>query len=175
MIQLIDIIKNRKPIEIIEVLLENKDLYQKEIEERTKFSRNTVVKWLDFLVRNNFLEFKIRGKEKYYKVNKDNPILKKIKTIITLSKILPLVKDLEGENYIFGSAAKGEDDEKSDIDILIIGNPEKKELNEFVDKAIKLTKKPVKPIIMNPLDYSRLMRKDPVFYENIENSKIKLK
>ena len=57
MAQIIDILKSRKAFEIIEFFIENQDkeVYQSELSRRLKISRNTALKWLSVLSKNNFL------------------------------------------------------------------------------------------------------------------------
>lgn len=179
MIQLSGILKIKKAAELLEFFLNNPDteFYQTEIAKQLKISRTTLLKWINLLVENGLLEMKIRGKEKYYRLNKENPVVKQIKVLATVSKLHESIKILKGENvevYLYGSCARGEDVEESDVDILIVGKLEKRKLVELVESMKKSTGREVKPVVFNPLEYSNLARKDRVFYENIERNKIRL-
>ena len=179
MVQFADILKMKKAIEVLEFFLEHPEteFYQTEIANKLKISRVTLLKWLDLLTKNGLLELKTRGKSKYYKLNKDNPVVKQIKVLLTISKLYGPVKNLKEENvevYLYGSCAKGEDVEESDVDILIVGKLEKGKLIQLVEDMKKIMKREVKPVVFNPLEYSNLVRKDRIFYENVEKNKIRL-
>jgi len=177
MVQMIDILKSKKAIDIIEYFIENQgtELYQSEISRKLKISRNTIFKWLKILSEKNLLKMRISGKAKYFKLNRDNVIVKQIKILINVAKLSEIFKDVKGvEVYLYGSVAKGEDDKKSDIDLLIIGKMERKELIKVVESAGKILKREVKSLVLTPLEYAELSRKDKVLYENIEKNKIRL-
>lgn len=179
MLKVIDIFKTEKAMKVLEFFLANPEteFYQTEIAKKLKISRVTLLKWLRLLTKNELLESEVKGKSKYYRLNKDNPIVKQMKVLLTISKLYESVKPLKGENievYLYGSCARGEDTEKSDVDILILGKLERKKLVDLVEDMRKTMGREVKPVIFNPLEYSSLARKDRIFYENIEGSKIRL-
>jgi len=178
MVQIIDILKSKKPFEIIEFFIENQDkeVYQSEIARKLKISRNTALKWLSILNKNNFINEKTRGKMKYFWLNKDNVVVKQIKILVNVSKLFSVLKSLDGnlEIYLYGSVARGEDDERSDVDLLIVGKIEKDKLVKIVEDAKETMKREIKPLVLTPLEYTELSRKDKILYENIEKSKIKL-
>lgn len=179
MVQIIDLFKSKKVMEIINYFIENQDaeLYQSEISRKLKISRNTAFKWLNILNKKDILKTRISGKMKYFKLNKDNVIVKQIKILINvamLSEILKYLKDEGVEVYLYGSVARGEDDKESDVDLLITGKMERKKLIKIVESSKKVLKKEVKPLVLTPLEYAELSRRDKVLYENIEKNKIRL-
>ncbi len=177
MIKIVEILKARKCVELLEFFLEKPEteLYQTQIVKNVNISKATVLKWLGVLASYDLLKTRTEGRLKRYKLNLDNPIAKQLKILIMVSKLYSIALTLKGvEAYLYGSAARGEDTEKSDIDILIIGKIERKKLVEFAEIAKKIMKREVKPIILTPLEYSNLIRKDRIFYDNVEKSKIRL-
>ena len=72
-----------------------------------------------------------------YKANTDSQSFKSLKLLYTLDIFLEISEELEKELLypeaiiLFGSASKGEDTEKSDIDICIIGNEKKVNLKDI--------------------------------------------
>lgn len=175
---LIDIIKSRKAMDLLDFLIENQDqeFYQSELVKKVKISKNTLSKWVTNLLKNNIVSVRSMGKTKCYKLRKTHPILKQIKILLALAKIGDVVKLFGSgvEVYLYGSVARGEDDQVSDVDILVIGEIEKKELIDLVEKIQIKLKRDVKPLVLTPLEYSILARKDKALYENIERSKIRL-
>jgi predicted nucleotidyltransferase len=177
MIQVIDILKSKKAFEIIEFFIENQDkeFYQSEISRKLKMSRNTVLKWLSLLGKNNFLNERVSGKMKYFELSADNVVVKQIKILMNVAKLFDVFKHIEGvEVYLYGSIAKGEEDRESDVDILILGKIENKELVKIVEKAKSALERETKPLVLTPLEYAELSRKDKTLYENIEKSKVRL-
>jgi predicted nucleotidyltransferase len=81
---------------------------------------------------------------------------------------------LTNKVYLYGSVALGEDDQASDVDILIVGRLEKEEILELVEKMREKLRKEVKLHVLTPLEYSLLARRDKPFYESIEDSKIRI-
>ena len=63
-------------------------------------------------------------------------------------------KDFKAEVYLFGSFAKGEITEASDIDLLIIGNFKEK-MPERISEILKLTDLPVEPLCYTKEEFER--------------------
>jgi len=104
-----------------------------------------ILRWGPGRVERNVGDFIQKGviiekKEKIlklYRANKDSEEFKLLKLFYTLLKLRGLVEYLEKElRYpetivLFGSARKGEDDERSDVDICVVGKEKKVELEKF--------------------------------------------
>jgi len=178
MIQVIDILKSRKAVEIIEFFIENQDkeTYQSEISRKLRISRNTALKWLGLLTKNNFLNERISGKMKFFWLNKDNVVVKQTKILINVAKLSDVLRFVkEGlEIYLYGSAAKGEEDKESDVDLLMIGRIEREKLVKIVEDTRHAMGREIRPLVLTPLEYAQLSRRDKVLYENIEKSKVRL-
>jgi predicted nucleotidyltransferase len=175
---LIDIIKSKKAIELLEYLVEHQDeeFHHNQLAKRIKISKNTLSKWLNHLLENDILAASSRGKLKLYKLRKDHPVFKQFKILLTLTKLWDACKKLKRrvEIYLYGSVALGQDDQASDVDILILGKIENEELLQLVEKMRKSLGREVKPLVLTPLEYSVLARKDRALYESIEESKIRV-
>ncbi len=112
-----------------------------------------------------------------YKSNKENTFLKQFKILITISQLdffSTLADQFNIKAYLFGSAARGENHEHSDIDILIIGKINKEELINQHQKYSKKDNYKVQFQIFTPLEWSALAEKDKAFYERVEKDKIPL-
>jgi len=177
--RLIDILGSKYCIDILMLFLYRPadELYQADIIKQSDLSKMTVIKWLNFLESHSVLKTVKKGNLKYYSINKENPILKQLKVMINTMNVYESAEQLSGkglEIYLFGSSARGEDTEHSDIDILIIGKIDKHELVKFVDDVKARMRKNVNPIVMDPFEYSNLYRKDKTFYENVQRDRIRL-
>jgi predicted nucleotidyltransferase len=127
-----------------------KELSLREIAKKADVGAATSKACLDYLKKKDIVKRKIIGKSHLYSLNLDNFVVKHMKILNSLSIIKDsgLVKELL-ENYktissiaLYGSLARGEDTEKSDIDILIISR---------------------KPIKLNPLKSEKKINKEIVF------------
>jgi len=140
-----------KFMKFVEFFLVNpyKEVYIRELAKKLKISPFATKKYADVLVKDGLILDEKRANLRYLKANMTNLFFKHIKISYNIRKILKsgLVEYLK-ENLanvssiiLFGSLAKGEDEERSDIDILIIGKQKHLELDVFrsrLDKEITI-------------------------------------
>jgi len=130
---------------------------------KTKLSKKTV---FDALKKYSFLlKRETVGRAILHSLDLSNPITRSLKVLLTVSSLVgEIPKDFEGQVFLFGSAARGEDTEKSDWDALVIST-----------KRLSLKNPRIKPVFFNPLEYSALARKDKAFFDSMEKNKIRLR
>lgn len=161
---------------IMEIIFENptKRFQLRELARISKISTTGVKSVVNELIR---LEIIIKAKEKnyeYYEANRDNNKYKNFKKFYNINVIdeIGLIIYLEKElNYpeavfLFGSTARGEDVEASDIDIFVLSS-KKKEID--LDKYKKLLRRDIRLIIMNKDDFEKAKEKNPELINNIVN------
>jgi len=177
MVQLFELLNKRVVTKILQLFLDNPraEFYTAEIRKKIKISKGSSIKWLRVLVKEGFLIKSQRGKMSIFRLNVSNPIVKNLKILKNISLIYPAFRELSGkcEIYIYGSTARGEDIEDSDIDLLVLG----KMTNEISRKIEELRKKlnrNIKIMCMTELEWSQTSRKDPAFYERVEKDKIRV-
>jgi len=105
------------------------EMYQSEVIRVTGMPKTRAIRLLNQLTSYGLINEKVKAGSKFYRVAEENPVLKQLKILIILSKLYELTRDFSGKNievYLFGSSAKGEDTENSDIDLLIIADTDKK-------------------------------------------------
>ena len=86
-------------------------------------------KYLDNLVEEKILLDERRGNMRFFRLNKEHPLYEEIKSIISktsgleneLKKLVDKLDNVECA-FIFGSIAKGTENNNSDIDLMLIGN-----------------------------------------------------
>ncbi|MDD5465542.1 MAG: nucleotidyltransferase domain-containing protein [Candidatus Omnitrophica bacterium] len=107
--------------------------------------KNTETKLKEFEGKG-FLKSEFRGKERYFFLAKDNPVLEHyrqifLKTYGIEKKLKGILSDIKGlkEAYLFGSYANNNMDSSSDVDILAIGSHSVLELQRFIAKLQKDT------------------------------------
>ena len=107
--------------------------------------KNTETKLKEF-EKDGLFKSEFRGKERYFFLEKDNPVLEHYRQIFLkthgiekrLKDMLSNIKGLK-EAYIFGSYASNKMDSSSDIDILAIGSHSVLELQRLIAKLQKDT------------------------------------
>src|SRR3989344_2354678 len=91
MVKLNELLGNKNLIKILQFLIENDtESSQTKIRNKIKIAKATLIKWLNYLEKNNFVKTRIEGVSKLYKLNKENIILKQFKILNTLIKICEL-------------------------------------------------------------------------------------
>ncbi|MBU5678843.1 MAG: nucleotidyltransferase domain-containing protein [Candidatus Aenigmatarchaeota archaeon] len=157
----------------------NKEFYEREIQKKTYLSLGAVNKYLKLLAKEKFLFLKKYGRMNFFKLNRDNLVVKYLKIAYNLSK--PLVEELKEvgkkfgiKMYLYGSVARGEDDENSDWDILVIGDIRANELEPDISRIRKKFNKNIKLSIFSRAEWLKMQKIDPAFYERVEKDKIEL-
>jgi predicted nucleotidyltransferase len=176
---LVDIIGSEKCMQLLKfiVYLPEGEFYQSEISRISGLSINTSKKWLGLLVEYGILNKTKKAGHIVYNLDLEHPFVKQLKILMNIARAYEAIRNLSSENfevYLFGSVARGEDTEKSDLDILIIGAIDNNTLVELADKINKVSGREVNPVRFNPMEYAELSRKDKAFYEHLERDKIRL-
>jgi len=114
----------------------NSKHYGRAIALKLKMNQKTVSNILNNLEKQHIIKFKHEGKNKYYFLNKSNPSTKEViklteikKRIVFFEKyiklnqlFLEIEKRTKGITIIFGSYANFTKNEKSDLDVFVIGS-----------------------------------------------------
>ena len=133
-----------KFIKLTKCFLENpyREFYLRELAKKLKISTFATKKYCEFLLKNDLILEERKANLRYFKANLNNLIFRYFKISLNISLLMKtnLIEFLK-ENIpnissiiLFGSMAKGENDEKSDIDILVIGKEKYLNLNKFEEK-----------------------------------------
>ncbi len=174
MVQIFELLGKKSTSIVLCYFLEHpsEETYAMQLGKKLKIARKSIFDALALLLKNQLIELKTIGRVKQYRLKRGNPLVRQLKILNTTADLLPMLKGIEGsgvEAYLYGSAARGEDTEKSDIDLLFIGERPKGGLLEKIEAEEK-----IKPLYLTFLEYSSLARKDKPFYERIEKDKIRL-
>ena len=175
MVQLNEIFGNRKTMTIIQFFIStNAEVSQTELLKKLKIAKATGVKWLQYLVSNQILSLKKIGTTNIYKLENENSVVKELKKLNIILQ-LDLLKKFDAEVYLYGSAARGDYNENSDVDLLIIGKVKRHEVIYVVDKISDSIKRDINFKIYSALEWSMLEKKDKPFYSRVEKDRIRLK
>ena len=129
------------------------------------------------LEREGILKSRWQGKQRYYSLNANFPLIKEYKTIIlktigfehilkTALKNIPHIK----KAVIFGSYAQNQMDSHSDIDLLVVGGHNTVELQKSVSQIQKAVGRDINVVSMSPREYNG-KKKDSPLLKSIEAKK----
>jgi len=123
-----------------------------------------------------------KANARYFKVNKKYPLYKELKSIVfktagiagSIAEILKKMADIEC-SFIYGSYAKARENELSDIDLVIIGNPDEDKLIREFDVLEEQLKREINYKLYGLSDFKKEVRqKEPFILEILEDRKIML-
>jgi predicted nucleotidyltransferase len=131
--------------EALKFFIENPydEVYLREFAKKVNVNPNTAQRFLNLFLGEELIKEEKKANLRYFKANLENPVLRHIKKTYSIKKIIDskLVDYLKEQGFssiiLYGSVAKGEDDRRSDIDMLCIGNKKKLELSEVYSKLEK--------------------------------------
>ncbi|MBU0527066.1 nucleotidyltransferase domain-containing protein [Candidatus Micrarchaeota archaeon] len=140
--------------------------------KESKVSVFAAKKSLDYLFKKEMITLEKIGRTYQYKADLDNFLTREWKRIFSLEQIhnANIVKKIIEHEKIFnivlyGSVGEGRDDEKSDIDILIIAEIEPKTKREIIKKMTG-TKREINVLFYSPIEWHRKAKNDKAFYDN---------
>ena len=153
----------------------SKEFHIRQLARITKLHPNTIIKISDELVEEGLIE-KAKSREKplvIMKANTQNLLYKLKKQAYNIEKIHKgglidyLDKELAHPTIVlFGSYAKGENHEKSDIDIFILAD-EKKDLK--LDAFEKMLGAQIQIFLHTKKEFQKLKKNSPEFVNNVIN------
>ncbi len=164
------------PYNIIQkIIAEDSPFTIREIARKAEVGTGTAKQWCDFLIHEGILQKKIIGKRnvlleknledirlRYIKILFSLDTVQKSGLVNEIRRVCPLILSI----ILYGSVARGEDDSKSDIDILIISRkPVHKELLRL--KAQEKLEKEVTFTACSMQEWREKAKKDKVFYDQI--------
>jgi predicted nucleotidyltransferase len=107
----------------------NEEFYGRQLAKIFEVDPGNLSKKLDELAKEGFLSSSVEGRQKYFILNKDYPLLAETKKIyeskcsiaLVLKDSLNKINNLK-EAYLFGSYLKDSFNRESDIDLLLVGD-----------------------------------------------------
>lgn len=146
----------------------DKEFYEREISRKIDISFGSANKVLNDLYSDGLLNRQQRGKMYFYSINSADPIFRQFKilnTIVLLRSLINELKKATRKIILYGSCAEGTDTSKSDIDLFIISNNNKKVLQIIekysLGKGFEEIK--IQPVIFSPLELLKSEKSDKEF------------
>ncbi len=143
----------------------------------------TFQRTINKLVAEGILESEYKGNARFFRVNKKYPLYKEFESIIfktvgVKGELKSAVDNVKGVElaFIYGSYAKAKEGTLSDIDLLIIGNPDEDELIKRLDAIEKKLQREINYKIYSLKTVKKDIRDNEPFIINIlTDRKIMLK
>ena len=157
---------------------EDREFYIREIARLIGASPMGVQKELAKLEKAGIVVSEKKGIQKFYSVNKKNPTYAEIKGLAIKSfGVAWILKDLLSEiagireAFIYGSFAKGEADEKSDIDLFVVGDTDYNVLSKAARKAEDILSREVNFDLISEKEFKEKQKEDNPFIKDITANK----
>ena len=156
----------------------NKKYYLRELERILNFSVGNIRRELIKLESTGLFLTENKGNLVYYYLNQSYPLFKELKSIIfktsgvpkMIQKILEKFKGVS-QAFIYGSFAKREEREDSDIDLLIMGEVNEDRLVEEIDKLERKLQREINYTIYGKEDFNKKKEKGNPFILDILKEK----
>lgn len=144
------------------------EIYLREFGRKLKISPNSSQRFLNLFLEQNLIKESRRANLRYFKANIDSIVFRQIKIIFSLKKLedsglIDYLRDKFFQVVLFGSAAKGLDDDKSDIDLVCIGIKKTLDLFEFEKKL----NKEISIHFFSLVDWKKQKEKNKAFYQDV--------
>lgn len=127
------------------------------------------------LIASEILEAETRGNRLYFRPNKECVLFTELNGIVlktsgladvVLESLQPFSKEIDVA-FIFGSIARAEAREDSDIDIMIIGAVQLVDLALPIRRLAESLKRPVNPIILSRSEAEKMLRSPNHFWDTV--------
>ncbi len=138
---------------------------------------SAVWKELNRLEGSGILQSQQRGNAKAYQVNLACPIAPELRSIVLktegigeiLRKRLRELGRIK-ESFIYGSYASGTADERSDIDLMVIGEVDLEEFSSLIAEEEKALNRPINYVIFSEKEWNEKIANEEPFVVNVNQS-----
>ena len=153
-------------------------VYVRQLAAALHADSTNVSRQLARLQHEGFLRSEVEGRQLYYSVNPAYPYLKPVFALLqgsvgvepTLKHALQSVERIESA-WLYGSFAKNEADAASDIDLLIVGQPDQARLAAEIRKAEQSLRREINYTVLTSRELNRRLAKRDAFLADVWNGK----
>lgn len=126
------------------------------------------------LEREGLFTSERNGRERYFRLNRHHALYPELRGIVfktvgvpaRLRSVLAKVKGVK-EAYLYGSFARNRADAASDIDLLIVGNPQPEELEPPIRRLEKQFRREVNYTLLSPEEFKSRRARHDAFLEDV--------
>lgn len=175
--------KTKRKLLKLFVLHPEKSFYVREIEKLIQEPVAAVRRELGYLEKAGFLRSRKEGILKYFEVNRSFPFYPELKKMVYstiglgdyLKEKLHYVDSVDLA-FIYGSVAKDEESQQSDIDLLIVGTIVPRNLHEVISAIEKEVGREINYTLMTRKEFNeRVKRNDPFVTRILQEEKMLLR
>jgi len=174
------LLRSKAEVAVLGVALFTDGLHQREIARRAGISPSEAKRELDSLVRSGVLAKACDGNRVAYKLNQKCPFISELRGLYLKTEgAIPLMKNelskLAGLRYVFvyGSFARGNFTDRSDIDLMIVGDADDARVGEACFEAQKKTMREINYILWTEKDLRKKIAEGGAFISSLmKNEKI---
>jgi hypothetical protein len=165
---------------ILEYFLLNptKKTYLKELAKTLKISPRSVKIYCDIFEKDGLIKREIKGNLHLFSTNNDNFRIREMKKTLIINILDELnikkISDDCASIAIYGSHASGNYDEKSDIDLLIVGN-EKQIKREQVIRIMNIIGKEIQLNVIPIIKWEKMKKGNDPFVKSIIRNHVLIK
>lgn len=178
MISPLDLTKSKLRARILLLFFSHpeKEYYLRELERLLKKPVAYVRRELVNLEKMGLFVSEAKGKERYFRLNLKYPLYEEVKKIVdktvgaegSLKALLEKNRDIHLA-FIFGSYAEKKEDPLSDIDLMIVGDPNEDKLLDEINKLENVLSREINYHIYSLVDWKKKIKKKNFFIKNILN------
>lgn len=166
--------KTRRKILTLFITNPKKKFYHAQIVKQFKLPSSAVQNELINLSEAGLVTSEKEANIKYYKLNESFPIYKELKSIIYkttgLADIIKQNLSKIGNTkiaFIYGSVAKNIEDLHSDIDLMIIGDPDMDNLTKVISKAEDSISREINFTVFTSEEWKKNLKQKKAFVTNV--------
>ncbi len=143
------------------------EFYLREVGVRAKISVGAAKKYLDRLVKAGILSARRQGNMRLFRANRESPAYKQKKVAYAVEKIVSsgllaaLMRSTPSSIVLYGSFARGEDDEKSDLDLLVISG------SKTLPRLPTIFGREVNVLVYGGREWAKKAKENKAFYDQV--------
>ena len=155
--------------------------YTKQVLDTVRIGRGTVQRELKNLTNAGIIIREVQGKQVYYHANEKCPIFNDLKSIVrktfgvadVLRQCISTQADKVKVAFIFGSIARSADDQRSDIDLMVVGKISFGDVVSLLSTAEEQLGREISPIVYPVIEFKNKVKEDHYFVKTVlEGDKI---
>jgi predicted nucleotidyltransferase len=142
------------------------EFYGREAAVRSGVGKSAANYALRRLADMGWVTVRSSGRMKHYRVVSGHPAVCQVKitdTIMGLAGFLKKLNPLSIKTVLYGSAALGQDQEDSDVDILVLSNQP-----EAARRAALIFAPKIQTVVKDPVEWAGMQKRGEIFYHEVE-------
>jgi DNA-binding transcriptional ArsR family regulator len=170
-----EIVSSRARAEIFRVLFDGRgaEIHNRELERRSGLSESAVRRELGKLTRLDLVRRREDGNRVYYRANSEHPVYADIRgLVLKTAGLVEVLRDaLTAEAirvaFVFGSVAAGQEDARSDVDLMVIGELGLRKVAGMFREVPAMIGREVNPYVLTVEEYRRRLGENDHFLTGV--------